>query len=62
MIFNRLEDVDQQPTDFSKYEKDFNAIGVALKDVQTDSLVPLGTVLDETAAKWDSLNSIQKDL
>jgi len=56
----KVENVDQG-ADFSKYEKDFAAIGVALKEDAT-TLTPLGDVLDQVAAKWDTLNSVQKDV
>ena len=63
-IFSRLQGLKlgeslEDGTDLNKYSQALDAIGVNIKD-QNGELKQMDTILDETAAKWDTLTQDQK--
>lgn len=63
-IFSRLEglklgDTLEDGTDLNKYSQALATIGVNIKDA-SGNLKDMDTILDETAAKWDTLDQAQK--
>ena len=63
-IFSRLEglklgDTLEDGTDLNKYSQALATIGVNIKDT-SGNLKDMDTILDETAAKWDTLDQAQK--
>lgn len=63
-IFSRLEglklgDTLEDGTDLNKYSQALATVGVNIKDT-SGNLKKMDTILDETAAKWDTLDQAQK--
>ena len=63
-IFSRLEglklgDTLEDGTDLNKYSQALETVGVNIKDA-SGNLKDMDTILDETAAKWDTLDQAQK--
>lgn len=63
-IFSRLEglklgDTLEDGTDLNRYSQALETVGVNIKDA-SGNLKDMDTILDETAAKWDTLDQAQK--
>lgn len=63
-IFGRILNVgeDADPEAFKKIEKEFNALGISIRELNGDgqTLRPVGDILKDLAAQWNNLSDAQK--